>query len=54
MDNHYASVSKTFICLGFCKFQPTKSKGLESRQRGEVVIAGIGKCPVHAQLKVQT
>lgn len=37
--------------MGFSKFQPTKSKGLKSRQGEEVAIAGIGKCPVHTQLK---
>lgn len=31
MENCYASVSETFICLGFCKFQLVKSKGLESK-----------------------
>lgn len=31
--------------MGFSKFQPMKSKGLE------VAIVGIGKCPAHTQLK---
>lgn len=51
MENCYASISETFVCLGFCKFQPMKSKDLESRRRGELVIAGIGKCLVHAWLE---
>lgn len=51
MENCYPTVSETFVCLGFCKFQPMKPKGLESRRRGEVVIAGIGKCLVHAWLE---